>query len=603
MVRRAVVVLSLLVPASASAAPILGDDAPLAKLMDGYQRQQDVFATAELGVSLNPWIKPESMALVRDFFAQDAERDFKAFSGKHPFEVVERFNEHEDLGNFGGIASVGYAARFIFLVKSGAPETELAPARNAVVRAANAWIVYGSIGGPGVVARGVRRVKPLEAGAPPIPGAIPELVPLKDSSGKALPEKKTPVYRAPVASGMDGWIWVDDTSKDQVIGYALATVWLYDALRDDPMAPPGLADKLAQPLVAFARALMKVVPEKGIDMYARDADGRLTSFGDLNDRLITSAGDPLPEDSTLRNGFNAAMGAAIIRAAFHVSGAEDIGRFYYEELVGKRDYPASIAKNAGAIYTGPRTNFSNVNMLAIALAVLGRTESDAYAREKLASALHAQFWDAGSDRDASHVKQAWFDAIYGAYGPKPPADLRARVTENLSGFQPAPAMQRDRINCDDAEIAGGSCVAIDGKTTIALSSIPGHNNGVVAKAVLPMSIRPDSDMAWRADPYGVNNGPANRMNPGGDVLGAYWLAKLSDVDDAQRNLSPHARAPLPYTRDTPEEEDAGVAGATPASDESGGCGCHVGSRSGAPLSALFAALLLLARAWHRHHED
>jgi hypothetical protein len=598
VVRRALFLAALLLPATAGAAPIASDDAALAKLIDGYQRQHDVFATAELGVSLNPWIKAEALDTVRNFFAQDAQRDFQAFSGKHPFEVVDHFNEHEDLGNFGGIASVGYAARFIVLKKSGAPESELARARDAVVRAANAWIVYGSIGGPGVVARGIRRIKPLEAGAPAIPGTVPELVPLRDGSGNPLPTKKSPVYRAPVAKNMDGWIWVDDTSKDQVIGYALATVWLYDALRDDPMAPPGLADRLAAPLVAFARALMKVVPEKGIDMFARDADGRLTSFGDLNDRLITSAGDPLPEESTLRNGFNAAMGAAMVRAAFHVSGQQDIGEFYYQELVGKRDYPGSIAKNAGAIFTGTRTNFSNVNMLAIALAVLGRTETDPYAREKLATALQSQFWDVGSDRDVSHVKQAWFDTIYGAYGPKPPAEVRARVMEQLAGFQPAPAFQRDRTNCDAGELAARSCIAIDGTTMITIASTPGHNSGIVAKSILPMAIRPDSDMAWRSDPHSPNDGPANRINPGGDVLGAYWLARLSDLDDTQRNLSPHARAPLPYTRATPEEEDAGV-GATPGG-ESSGCGCRVASAHGTPLVGLLAALLLLARAWHRH---
>jgi len=98
----------------------------------------------------------------------------------------------------------------------------------------------------------------------------------------------------------------------------------------------------------------------------------------------------------------------------------------------------------------------------------------------------------------------------------------------------------------------------------------------------------------------VNNGPANRMNPGGDVLGAYWLGRLSDTADALRNVSPHARAPVPYERANPEEEDAGVNSATPAEDSSG-CGCHVASRtSSAPLLGLFAALLLLVRAWHRH---
>jgi hypothetical protein len=574
----------LLFPALANAAPIVDDDPALAKLIDGYQRQQDSFATVELGVSINPFIKVEHMNLVRDFFAQEAERDFQKWSGKHPYEVVEHFNEHEDLGNFGGVASVGVAARFIALKKAGAPEAELARARDAVVRAANLWIVYGSIGGPGVVARGIRRVN----STPAIPGEIP-------ATTTDVPAKKSPLWRKPVAKGFDDYIWIDDTSKDQIIGYALATVWIYDALRDDPMAPEGLTERLGKPLVAFARALMKVAPENGADMIARDSDGRLTSFGDLNSRMISSSGAPLPEDSTLRNGFNAAMGAAVIRAAFHVSGQQDIGEFYYQDLIGKRDYPKDIATNAGAVFLGPKTNYSNVNMLAMALATLGRTETDPYVRAKLSDALRAQFWDTGNDRDVSHVKQAWFDAIYGAYGPTPPSDLRARVKENLSGFQPAPAYQRDRVNCDDAEIAAGSCLAIDGKTTIVLSLTRGHNDVVVAKTPLPMSIRPDTDFAWRGDPHGVNGGPGNRMNPGGDVLAAYWLARVSDLDDAKRNVSPFARAALPYVRgpgDDESETDAGP-GAAPG-EESSGCGCRVSERGIAPLPVL-ALLLMLCR--------
>lgn len=577
--RRVSVAAILLSAPAASAAPILDADPALAKLIDGYQRQQDEFATRELGVSLNPFIKPEHMDLVRSFFAQDAERDFQKFSGKHPYEVVERFNEHEDLGNFGGVACVGVAARFLTLLKAGAPAAELAAARAAVVRAAELWIIYGSIGGPGVVARGVRRVK----STPPLPGEIP-------SPTTETPTKKSPLWRAPVAKGFDDYIWIDDTSKDQIIGYALATVWIYDALRADPIADPALIERLRKPLVAFARALMKVNPENGVDMVARDSDGRLTTFGDLSSRLIASGGAPLPEESTLRNGFNAAMGAAVIRAAFHVSGQQDIGEFYYRELIGKRDYPKDFATNAGAIYTGAKTNFSNVNMLAMALATLGRIETDTYVRQTLAGALRTQFWDADSDRDVSHIKQGWFDAIYGAYGPTPPSELRARVAENIGGFQPAPAFQRGRINCDEAEIAAGSCLAIDGKTTLALSTIRGHNEVVVAKTLLPMSIRPDTDFAWRGDPFGVNGGAGNRMNPGGDVLAAYWLARLSDLDDAQRNLSPYAVAALPYERGTtpPEEEDAGPNATTPT-ESSSGCGCRVGAAETSPW--LFALLL------------
>jgi hypothetical protein len=571
MRRYAAALIAALVPSVAHAAPIVGDDASLAKLMDGYQRQQDNFATVELGISINPFIKPDQIATVKSFFAQDAERDFQKFSGKHPFEVVERFNEHEDLGNFGGVASVGVAARFLHLRKSGAPEAELARARDAVVRAANGWIVYGSIGGRGVVARGIRRIN----STPPIPGEIPMTVPL------GSPDKKTPTWRAPIAKGFDDYIWIDDSSKDQIIGYALATVWLYDALRDDPMAPPGLADKLATPLVALARSMMKVASENGADMVVRDADGRLTTFGDFNSRLLSPGGALLPEDSTLRNGFSAAMGAAVIRAAFHVSGQQDIGEFYYQELVGKRDYPRDFATNAGAVYTGVKTNFSNVNMLAMALATLGRIETDPYVRERLSFTLDKQFFNQGDDRDGSHTKQAWFDAIYGAYGPNPPSEIRARVTEHLSGFQPAPAFQRERINCDEAEIAALSCLAIDGKTMLTLSPSRAHNMGIVAKTIIPMSIRPDSDFAWRDDPYGVNAGGGNRMNPGGDVLAAYWLARVSDLDDSKRNLSPFARDPLPYTKATPgdgeTDGDAGP-GATPT-EESAGCSCRTGAAS------------------------
>lgn len=565
----------------AHAAPIVGDDADLAKLMDGYQRQQDSFATVELGLSINPFIKPDEIPGVKAFFAQDAERDFQKFSGKPPYDVVERFNEHEDLGNFGGVASVGVAARFLVLKKAGAPEAELASARDAVVRAANAWIVYGSIGGAGVVSRGIRRINPKP------PGEIPPVVALGE------PAKKNPTWRAPIAKGYDDFIWVDDSSKDQIIGYALATVWLYDALRAD--GNDALADKLAKPLVAFARALMKVSPENEADMVARDADGRLTTFGDLNSRLISSGGALLPEDSALRNGFNAAMGAAVIRAAFHVSGQQDIGEFYYQDLIAKRDYAKDFATNAGAVFTGVKTNFSNVNMLAMALATLGRIETDPYVRSKLRDTLQKQFWDAGSDRDVSHTKQAWFDAIYGAYGPSPPDDIRARVAEQLRGFQPAPAFQRDRVNCDDGEIAALKCVAIDGKTMLTLSPSRAHNEGIVATIVLPMSIRPDSDFMWRGDPYGVNEGPSNRMNPGGDALAAYWLARVSDLDDAKRNLSPYARDPLPYSRTTEEETDAGTEAAAPADQASAGCGCHTTGRSTLPLPLV----ALLTLCWRR----
>lgn len=457
------------------------------------------------------------------------------------------FGEHGDEGNFAGVASVGVAARLLELRREGAPEAEIAPARASAVRAAQAWHVYGAIGGPGVAARGIRRVAPWSPGDPPFPGAPVDVVPLKDAGGSPMPADKKPVWRAPVASGFDGWVWFDDTSKDQVSGYALGAMWLWDALADDPAVDPQVRADLASSLLAFARSLMKVAPETGTDLCIRDADGRLTSFFDLNPRQLSPDGAPVPEDFGVQNGFNAALALGIVRAAYHVSGDEELGKYYYEELVGRRDLPAIMASTAGVIFLGSSTNYSNVNMLAIALATLGRVETDPYVRQRLQETLETQFWSTGSTRDVESSQQAWPDAVYGGYSASPPAALRDRVKNNLGGFQPAPAFDRDRVNCDDAEIAAGQCTAIDGVTILELDSGKGHNGMVVAKDIVPMSVRPDSDFYWRSDPHQVNGAGGPTMNPGGDYLAAYWLSRSIDIDDTTKNLSPLARAPLPYT--------------------------------------------------------
>jgi hypothetical protein len=599
---------ALLVTLAAGASPALaspilappGDPAfapALAALADGYQRQQDVFATLENGMSLDPIFLPTEVQTVKDFFAQTATNDFEQFSGKHPYETLDHYDEHGDEGNFAGIASVGAAARLMVLKAEGAPKEQIDRAREAAVRVARAWHVYATIGGPGVIARGIRRVTPWNAGDPPFPGPMPELVPLADASGNPLPADKKPTWRAPVAPGHDGWIWFDDTSKDQVSGYILGAMFLWDALKDDPAVPPEVTADLAEDAVIFVKKLMEVTPEHGVDLSLRDADGRLTRFHDLNPRQL-SPESVLPEDFSLSNGFNAALALGIVRAAYHMSGDPEIGKYYYEELIGRRDFPTSASKFSGAIFLGEETNYSNVNMLAIAFATLGRVETDPYVREKLQATLQTQFWDTGfGNRDASHVKQAWFDVVYAAHAAMPPAEIRDRVAENLGGFQMAPAFDRDRINCDDAELAAASCVGIDAMTSLEILPKPGHNGQPVANDIVPMSIRPDSDMAWRSDPHTVNGKASTRMNPGGDYLAAYWLARLTDLEDSAKNLSPHARAPLPYTLGG---EDTSTGGATPPPAEAdGGCSaCAVSTGSGelaGILAGWSAALSLLVR--------
>ena len=432
-----------------------------------------------------------------------------------------------------------------------------------------------------------------------MPAATPDVLPLADGSGAPQPPDKHAVWRAPVAPGFDDWIWFDDTSKDQVSGYALAAAWLWDALHDDPEAPADVSEAQATDLAACAHALMKVAPEKGTDLCLRDADGRLTRFFDLNPRQLSPEGDALPEDSVLRNGFNALLALGIVRAAYHVTGDPEIGAFYYEELVGRRAMAVDPTTTVSVMYLGGPTNYSNVNMAAIGLASLGRFESDPGVRAELATTLTTQFWSTGSDRDASHVEQAWFDVVYGAYAADAPATIGERVRENLGGFPPAPCFERDRINCDDAELAAGSCIAIDGTTVLEILSDPGHNGQPVARDFLPMSIRPDSDFVWRSDPHSVNGTGSSLMAPRGDWLAAYWLGRISELADPDANLSPFARPPLPYGEGT---GGAGGASPTPAAGgragDDGGCGCRAAGADGdggeGALPAATAVLMALA---------
>ncbi len=557
----------------ASAEPILPADAAVDAIAASYERQQDTFARAESGQSFDAAIRAEDRAEVEAFFLQDQE--FLAFTGRHPFEVVEAFDEHGDMGNFSGIASVGLAARLLVLRRDGAPDAEIERARDACVRAAESWHVFATIAGPGTVARGVRRVVPA-AEEPTLPGVIPERVPLADGDGEPLPEDKTDTWRAPVAVGLDDWIWLDNSSKDQVSGYALAALYLWDALRNEPSAPAAVVDALADDLARLARNLMKVDPDLGIDLVVRDADGRPTTFGDLNARMLGGTNlKPLPEDSNLMNGFNAALALGIFRAAYSVSGDPELGEFYYSELIGRREYMRHAVETAGLVYLGESTNFSNVNMLAIALATLGRIENDVQVRSDLGELID-QFWDTGSDRCASVVAQPWFDVIVAGFGRGEKAEVPARMVENLGGHPLAPAFQRDRVNCDAAELAAGACIAIDGTTVIILAGGQGHGGTPVATEVLPLTIRPDTNFLWRADPYGVNAGPGNRLNPRGDWLAAYWLGRLLDRDPSSNVID----GPPPLDATPPGEGGGGNGGAGGAGGSRGGGGRPIDGAAG-----------------------
>lgn len=525
-------------------APILASDTTLDARAASYERQDDTFARSECGMNWDAEIKAGDRALVEGFFAQS--KSFEEYAGRSAFTTMEFFDEHGDQGNFSGIASVGLASRLMVLKRDGAPAAEIERARAAAVRAAKTWHVFGTIAGPDSIARGVRRIVP-EAGTTPLPGATPALVALKGPDGKALPSSKGDTWRAPVASGLSEWIWRDNSSKDQVAGYALAVLYLWDALHDDPAVPKSVTDDIANDLGRFAKNLMKIGPN-GIDLCVLDADGRLTSYGDLNSRLVSgSGGFVLGADSALQNGFNAALAMGIVRAAYYVTGDAALRSYYYDELVVKRQYAKHAVATATLMYQNENTNFSNVNMLAIALATLGRIENDPVVRGLLHD-LVDKFWDPAGipqTRAAKGSQQPWFDVIVAGFGRAAKAEVPDRMKTSLLGLPSAPTFQRDRVNCDAGEIASLSCTAIDGTTSLPLSSAKGWGGNVVAKNLVPLSVRPDTNFLWRSDPFGVNAAGGNKLNPRGDWLAAYWLGRLLDRDPSKNVISRAAAPPPP----------------------------------------------------------
>ncbi len=599
---------STLLAGTAHAEPILGSDPALAAIATSYERQDEVFARGECGMNWDTHVKAADRALVEGFFKQD--KDWQTYAGKSAFEVIEHYEEHGDQGNFSGIASVGLAARLMVLKRDGAPPAEIEKARAAAIRAARTWHVFATIAGPDTVARGVRRVAP-ESGTAPVPGVVPALVPLKDAQGNPQPSTKADSWRAPVAAGYDNWIWRDNTSKDQVAGYALGVLYLWDALEKDPATPKDVLDDLANDLVRFVKNLMKSTGPSGIDLTVKDADGRLTSYGDLNARFLTN-GIVISEDSNLKNGFNAALAMGIVRAALYVSDDPTIKAFYYDELVKKREYPKAAVSTATLMYQNEGTNFSNVNMLAIALATLGRVETDPDVRKAL-DELVEKFWTGGGQsRAAMNTEQPWFDVIVAGFGKTPKSEVPGRMTKQLGAHPMAPTFQRDRINCDDTEIQAGSCLAIDGTTTLSLSSAKGWNGIHVAKTLVPLTVRPDTNFLWRSDPFSVNGGPSNRINPRGDWLAAYWLGRLLDRDPA-KNIATKSTPPVtttPNPEDTPPDpSSSSSSGSTPnggdsmspSAEDSGGCGCKMHA-STSPAFAL-GLLPLVALALRRRRQN
>jgi hypothetical protein len=551
-----VAALVLLAGAPASAQPLVPDeidDPELGALAAQYDRQFFTFNARPFGLSLDGFYDPAQEAVIVGFFAQP--EPFEVYAGAHPFTVLGGYGEHGDLGMFGGVAAVGDALRYVVLRDGGADAARVAEARAEVIRAMRAIHMFQALTGvPGVVARGVMRLTPDEddVGAPPVPGCCPATLPLFDAGGNPQPVPKVGVWRDDQSGLYPDWIWMDDVSKDQADGYAAALGALWDAVATDPDIPAGLKADLVEDARALAHKLMTPVSiplaigRVNVDMVLLDADGRLPGSYGLNPRVIDE-GTPIivPESFSTRNGFNALLGLSVIKICHHITGDDDIAAFYYDELIGTRTWLDAADAAVGGVrtmYLGTSTNYSNVNMAATALYSLLRYEGDAAVRARLRSILETGFYAPGVARQPRGLKQSFFDLIFaGLRAGGTDATAVADAIETLREFPDPPYLNTAVVNCDDAEIAAGTCTAIDG-STIRLASGTGHGGTVVAQDPVPKRIRPPSDFEWRSDPHDVNGGGGALLCPGGDFRAAYWMGRaLRRSPDNEDNVSPLAR--------------------------------------------------------------
>ncbi len=278
-----------------------------------------------------------------------------------------------------------------------------------------------------------------------------------------------------------------------------------------------------------------------------DADGLPTKHHDLNP-LGFDGGIYLPPGSPNINVFNLIMGMGIVKGLYHVCGDEESEEFLYGELLGRRDYLGLIPKGDDSaavdyIYAGPKTNFSNVNMVAIALYLNLYFERDEAVAAPVRDFMERRWWDPpGVPQAARHLKQRYFWALYEAMTDRGSDKARAaEAAALLKAFTLDPYTHEVRINCDEGELAAGQCLAVDGKTALTLQKETNRGGHPIATEPLDPSIRPPSNFDARSDPFVVNGGGGAGLNPGGDLHAAYWMLRyLPQRPAGVLALSPYA---------------------------------------------------------------
>jgi hypothetical protein len=257
----------------------------------------------------------------------------------------------------------------------------------------------------------------------------------------------------------------------------------------------------------------------------------------------------LPEG--LGNGFNAMMALAILKTIAFVTGEhrfQDAYLYFWSE----ENFGLYVDQTLMFSYLGPFTNWSVINMAYSSIYPLLRFEAD--------PAIHA-YWQEVLERDLWHSYfpgweiasggNAFAELIYGAFAPGGISQEAVDMTIlDLSGFPKPPFWQRETVNCDEAEIEAGVCIGVDGETVLELAGIYlgnkfipylGHLDTLQTFEPVPWQVRPATNYFWRSSPHKVNGEYSDRLNPGGDFHGIYWLGRyMRKTEYPAGNISSHA---------------------------------------------------------------
>jgi hypothetical protein len=506
-----------------------GHDEQLAVLADRYDRGFHVFHAYATGLNADVTVAlddAESRAAIETFLRDGDGWDFAAATGKTVAHVIGGWGA--SAGAYSGPGLAADAFRYGLLRDTGADPVAVNRARGHLQQGLEGLHLAVEITGtPGVIARSIARTDLPGDG----PGLVATAVPLFDAAGNPLPaEKNNGTARLDNSGAHPEWAWVDSCSRDMLIGWAMGFAGAWEVIRDDDGFPAPLKARLQEDARAIAHQLT-IVRASGFDLEIPDADGRTTFHGYLNENNLDRAYSP-----GIRDGFYSIMALGTVAALAYAAEDDELDRWLLEDLIRARGLATIARDNMLLVDLGVGANFSNYNMSFtgawLALRYLDDEEARTDLKLALADALYAV---PGHARQPLEQQQSFFDFVYaagmsdaraGRPAATPPDEAAlGRGLQTLREFPLPPFWETARVNCDDAEIASGVCLAEDG-TPLDLLGYVGRGDTLVAVQPVPMRVRPPSNFYWRSNPYEPNGGgDSGRLIPAVDFRAAYWLGR------------------------------------------------------------------------------